>query len=385
MLHHRRWLSIGLTLFFSLLCSVGLEAAQSSALVSSRDADDTARFIAGLPGTPGSPFADLETSEAWKEHRIRMDEDWGNAEFGLIGGLREFQKQQLDSSALRNSTVFYPFGGPDALNLTVLFPQSPVYVIVGLEPAGTLPGVAQIQKTDLAKYLSETRATTASVLGRSFFITREMDRQFRGQITDGLMVPILHLLVRTRHTILGFRYVRIDERNQVIERATSYRAPGRFGNKGVEIEFKTDSDQTTHKLFYFAVNLSNERLRENAPFQQYLSHLSTPTTFFKATSYMTHRANFSLIRDLVLSNSGAILQDDSGIPYRFFRPGGWTVELYGDYTRPYGSFRWLEQPELRKAYQASGPKPLPMRIGYGYSQVASNLLLATRTSRISTR
>ncbi len=314
-----------------------------------------------------------------------MDEAWGNAETGLIDGLREFQKQQLDSASLRSSTVFYPFGGPDSLNLTVLFPQSPVYVIVGLEPAGTLPGVAKIEKADLATYLSQTRATTASVLGRSFFITREMDRQFRGQITDGLMVPILHLLVRTHHTILGFRYVRIDEQNQVIERATTYKAPGRFGNKGVEIEFKTDSDRSVHKLYYFAVNLSNERLRENAPFQAYMSHLNHPTTFFKATSYMMHRANFSLIRDLVLSDSGAILQDDSGIPFRFFRHDSWNVELYGEYTQPYGSFRWLAQPELRKAYQASGPKPLPMRIGYGYSKVASNLLLATRTPRISTR
>ncbi len=380
MLHCRRWLPIHLT--FLLSVSYCLRA---QALAPSRDADDTARFVAGLPGTPGSPFANLEATEAWKEHRILMDEAWGAAESGLIGGLREFQKQQLDSIALRNSTVFYPFGGPDALSVTVLFPQRPLYVIVGLEPAGTLPGIAQIQKADLAKYLSQTRATTESVLGRSFFITREMDRQFRGQITDGLMLPILHLLVRTHHTILSFRYVRIDEQNQVIERATSYRAPGRFGNKGVEIEFKTDSDQTTHKLYYFAVNLSNERLRENTPFQAYLSHLNMPTTFFKATSYMTHRANFSLIRELVLSSSGAILQDDSGIPYRFFGPDRWSVELYGEYTRPYGSFRWLEQPELRKAYKASDPKPLPMRIGYGYSKVASNLLLATKTSRISTR
>jgi hypothetical protein len=191
------------------------------------------------------------------------------------------------------------------------------------------------------------------------------------------------LLVRTHHTILGFRYVRINEQNQIIERATSYKAPGRFGNKGVEIEFKTDSDQSRHTLYYFAVNLSNERLRENAPFRAYISRLNAPTTFFKATSYMTHRADFSMIRDLVLSNSGAILQDDSGIPYRYFRPDWWSVELYGDYTRPYGSFRWLEQPELRRAYRASGPKPLPMRIGYGYSKVVSNLLLATRTQKLS--
>jgi len=43
------------------------------------------------------------------------------------------------------------------------------------------------------------------------------------------------------------------------------------------------------------------------------------TSYFKATSYMTHKAQFSMIRDQVLAKSDAILQDDSGIPYRFFQ------------------------------------------------------------------
>ena len=30
-------------------------------------ADDTARFLAGMPGSPGRPFAALEETDAWKE------------------------------------------------------------------------------------------------------------------------------------------------------------------------------------------------------------------------------------------------------------------------------------------------------------------------------
>jgi len=72
------------------------------------------------------------------------------------------------------------------------------------------------------------------------------------------------------------------------------------------------------------------------------------------------------------------LQDDSGIPYHFFATARWRVQLYDNYVRPYGSFRWLEQPDLRKAYMTLGPKPLDFRIGYGYGRIASNLLFATR-------
>ena len=56
----------------------------------------------------------------------------------------------------------------------------------------------------------------------------------------------------------------------------------------------------------------------------------------------------------------------------------WRVQLYGDYVRPYGTFRWLEQKDLRDAYQTQKPRPLPFRIGYGFHAVPSNLLYATR-------
>ena len=382
----RRWLIPGLTL--AVVTSLGGCGRSSPALVVRaseapadavphlRDADDVARFIAGMPGTEGSPYAALEATEAWREHRRRLDRAWDEAEPRLIGRLQAFQREELNDSELRNSRVFYPFGGPDALTLALWFPQSPCYVMVGLEPAGSLPSPSQFEKKDLPKYLAETRETVNSELSRSFFITREMDRQFRGQVTDGLLLPILHLLVRTHRTILGFRYVRLDEQGEVIDRSPGYKAPGRFGNKGVEIEFRADSEGSVHRLYYFTVNLSNERLRENQPFLAYLSRLKGTTTLLKATSYMTHRPEFSMIRDRILANSAAVLQDDSGIPYRYFQTDAWKVQLYGDYSRPYGSFRWFQQPDLRKAYETVQAKPLPLRVGYGYSKIESNLLLA---------
>lgn len=348
-----------------------------------RDADDVARFIAGLPGTAGSPFAALEATDTWNEHRRRLDETWHRTESSLISGLQQFQQQELSAALPPSSLVFYPFGGPDALTPVLCFPQSPVYVMVGLEPAGTLPSLSQIERKGVPKYLAELRETVASELSRSFFVTRQMDREFRGQVTDGLLLPILHLLARRHNSILGFRYVRLDEQGQVIDRTIDYKAPTRFGNKGVEIEFKADAESATHKLYYFSVNLSDERLSENRPFLAYLSGLKGATTLLKATSYMTHKQEFSLIRDGILANSSAILQDDSGIPYRFLHSGGWKVQLYGQYQRPYGSFRWLEQPDLRKAYESAGTRPLSVRVGYGYSRTASNLLLAKKVNSVA--
>jgi hypothetical protein len=343
-----------------------------------RQANDTARFLAGMPGTAGSPFAALEETPTWQDHHRQLDAAWSRAETELLSGVRKFQVDELNSSAFQSRTVFYPFSGPDALTATQYFPHNAVYVMVALEPAGTLPTIEQITKKDLAGYLAAMRETTADELGRSFFITRQMDKQFRGQVTDGLLIPILQLLVRTGHTVQGFRYVRLDEMGQVIGRTVDYKAPTRYGNKGLEIDFQTDSDSSFHKLLYLSVNIADDRLRENTPFQLYVSHLTQTVSMLKATSYMTHQPGFSMIRQALLKNSYAILQDDSGLPYKAFDPAQWKVQLYGDYIKPYGSFGWLEQPDLRTAYQTLSPKPLPMHVGYGYRKITSNLLLAIR-------
>jgi hypothetical protein len=352
-------------------------AAPPDAVPHGREADDAARFLAGLPGTPGSSFSTWEDRPAWQRHRQLLDALWATADSKLIRSLREFQRNELAGPPFDQTTVFYPFSGPDVLTATLCFPRSPVYLMVALEPAGSLPSARQLARKPLAQYLGAVRTTVASELGKSFFVTREMDRQFRGQVTDGLMVPILLLLVRTGQTILGLRYVRLNEQGQIVERPPAVPVAGEFANKGLEVEFRS-ADNSTHKLYYFSVNLSNRRLSGNWGFLHYVTGMPAAVTMLKATSYMLHHAEFSTIRDLVVNHSEAVFQDDSGIPYHCFRPDQWSLQLYGEYTRPYGSFRWFEQTDLRQAYLTRAVKPLTMRLGYGFGKVASNLLLAKR-------
>lgn len=291
-----------------------------------------------------------------------------------MGAMREFQKTELSAPAAEKSTVFYPFSGPDSLIMSVFYPRNPVYIMVGLEPPGTLPDPKQFPEKTLSKKLADSRETVYSVLHRSFFITRQMDRQFRGQVTDGLFPPILNLLVRENRTIVGYRYVRINDDGNVVERPEGEKVPDR----GIEVDFTQNGSSQVQRLFYFSVNLSDKSMQENQPFLKFLDHMKGCSTFMKATSYMTHHADFSMIRDRILANSATVLQDDSGIPYKYFT-GAWNVQLFGGYEKPYGSFRWLEQPDLRKAYNTNS-KPLAFKIGYGFSRIPSNLQLARQAA-----
>jgi len=102
-----------------------VQEAASELVPHSRDADDLGRFIAGLPGTTGSPFAALEATAAWKEHRRSLDEVWRKAETPMMTGIAEFGKQELAAGSLSRSPVFYPFSGPDASTMVLCFPHSP--------------------------------------------------------------------------------------------------------------------------------------------------------------------------------------------------------------------------------------------------------------------
>jgi hypothetical protein len=85
--------------------------------------------------------------------------------------MREFRTKELSGARIEKSLVFYPFSGPDALALAVFFPLNPIYVLVGLEPPGTLPAPGQLARKDLTRALAEVRNTVHSELYRSFFIT----------------------------------------------------------------------------------------------------------------------------------------------------------------------------------------------------------------------
>jgi hypothetical protein len=308
-------------------------------------------------------------------HRAELDRMWANTESHRLLSMHNFQARELNSDSIRKSTLFYPFSGPDALMMNVFFPHNSTYIMVGLEPPGTLPSPKDFdRKKSLAQQLAAERKTVNDVLGRSFFITQYMDRQFRGQVTDGLFQPIAHLLVRTNHTITGVRYVRIDDVGKVVDRDAGVKV----ANRGVEIDFVDDATRASHRLYYFSLNLSDEKLADNKGFSEFVCQLKGMTTYFKATSYMTHRPEFSIIRKLVLSGSSTVLQDDSGLPYHLYTNDIWRVQLFGDYNRPIRPFLWLEQKDLRHAFQSGASKPLNFHIGYGQARLPSNLLIATR-------
>lgn len=336
--------------------------------------DDLARLLAGLPGRPGSVYAELEASDGWKEHAGEFDLLWRRFEAVRLPEMVRFQRAELMKQPFRTADVFYPFGGPDALTVTTFYPGSNTYTLLGLEPPGTLPDRRLLRSEKLGLLLPQLRATLKSILQVSFFVTRQMDHQFRGQVTDGLLLPILVQLARTGHRVIGIQFIGLDAGGSVAER----HAEEKQLNWGMVIEFEPELGGGEKRLYYYSLNLITAKLAGNLAFLKFMEKQKPVVTFLKSTSYMTHKPEFSLICDKILGVSSAVVQDDSGIPFRMFLAGRWQVQLYGTYDKPYKPFQWRQQKDLKAAYEAYGAKALKLKIGYGYGRIPSNLQVAVR-------
>jgi len=374
---------LALLLVSASSCSKRKDAGQQTGtaaltIAATPEAQDAALFLAGVPGRPGSPLHDLEASSDWQAHASDFAAKWQRFQTVRQPRLQAFQKSELSSDSFRTETLFYPFGGPDILTASQLFPQQKTYILVGLEPPGTVPDAAAIRSAQLDRYLPRLRVTLDSLFRRSFFITADMDVQLRGQITDGVAPLLLVQLGRMGAAIRGADSVLIDEQGVLQKRSTE--APRR--NNGVAIDFQFPGSAEPRRLIYFSVNLSDKGLKQNSAFQAFLASRKPVATFFKSASYLPHRNDFALVREVVLANSSAVLQDDTGIPYRYIDRNQWAVDLYGDYSRPYGSFRNMVQPDLKQAFESKTPNvhPLPFYLGYGYGRAPSTLLAFRKKS-----
>jgi hypothetical protein len=105
---------------------------------------------------------------------------------------------------------------------------------------------------------------------------------------------------------------------------------------------------------------------------QWAANFAPRATYIKSASYLMHSAHFSKVRQFILSKSELIVQDDSGIPVRYFVPANWDRTFFGAYDGPIRLFANRYQQDLFDAYAASA-KPLDFGIGYDHQAKASNI------------
>jgi hypothetical protein len=360
---------IGFLTFVVLSLALSISArAQTSQAAS---ADDTARFLAGMPLPPDSPLSQLAQEPYAKQHAAYFDTAFGDIETNKLSKIRTWSNTHLTAP---KAVLFYMFSGPDFLYADAFFPKATTYVLSGLEPTGSIPDLMKLPRGSAAPALRNIQGSLRNVLTLSYFITASMSRDLESGPLNGTL-PILYVfLARSGKAIHEVSLIHLDEQGVLqTGEATSQSAPAR----GVKIIF-SDKGGPRKTLYYFTTNLADQPGR-NVALLQFCKSLGQGDSFVKSASYLLHDANFSQVRNFLLENSSLVLQDDTGIPISYFDTEKWQLQPFGRYTSPIPMFAGMYQKKLSELFQKSQPSPIDFGVGYRFRPNESNLILAVKT------
>lgn len=329
--------------------------------------DQQAKLLAGFE-VPGAAFEKVTKQPAWIQHAREFSSAWERLDQKQLAKIREWSPSVLGNDATSHDPLFYFFSGPDFLYANTFFPNAGTYVFCGLEPVGTPPDVLSLSPASLSGSLANLRKSLNALLSFSFFITKDMKGDLRATQLNGTL-PVLYVFMsRLGNTIHKVEPVTLDDNGEPQSAAV--------GAPGVRITFSR-AGQPNQTLYYFSTDLSNNGIKTKPSFIRFCEKLGTGNGFAKAASYLMHMDEFSEARSFLLTHCKMIVQDDSGIPYRYFSRDAWDVLCVGRYPGPIQLFNNRYQKDLAAAVHASNSPALTFSFGYRWHPSESSIIIAT--------
>lgn len=359
---------------------IGIATATAQFVPPASSPDEQARFLTGRRLPPGSLLEPIQREPAYLDHARTFSETWKRFDERYFSKMRAFSATQILPRIGDSAPVFYLFGGPDFINVYALFPNAPVYILGGLEPVGSMVPPEQLDLPRILAGLENLRKSTSVTLRFSHFITKDMKVDLEQTDFRGVLPIIESFISLGGGTIESVDYVGIGRNGEL----AVLRGPEvvRGYLPGVQIRFRKDSMSPTQTVYYIQADVSDGALKSNPALLKWMGGFAPAHTYLKAASYLMHEPYFSRVRDFLLANSSAILQDDSGIPLKYFR-GDWRITFFGNYTGTLEIFQKYFQPELGEAYAQMGAIPLDFGTGYKWKPGESNLMLAIKGAALA--
>jgi hypothetical protein len=343
-----------------------------------RRATATAQLLAGITPNPPEPaFNRLTDLDAWKEHQKWMMSHWAQVR-GRLATMESWRDHEIKIAGAQKKTLLYPFSGPDFLNAYTLFPDHARYVFFSLERPSSMPDMESVTTVQFAKLLTDVRSAFRDIFERNYFITSYMTKQLTTPWIRGT-VPVM----ATMMALMNRRIVRIEPIDLFPELTRAFDDPDskrpRVLLRGVRIDFANPATQGTQQLYYYSLDATDKALDHYPEFLNWVGQFKNSTVLIKSASYLLHDGQFIKTRTMLLESAEFVVQDDTGIPYRFLSHSPWTIKLYGKYHKPIRPMEYAYQKDLEEAFKArTAPTDLPFPFGYHWRGSQSGLIVASR-------
>ena len=337
----------------------------------------TAQIMAGITPAPGDAVIDkLVASDGWKKHKDVMQAQWKTVR-SRIDAIEKWRDQEVKLTDVGARTLLYPFSGPDFLNAWALYPNHGKYMFFSLENPGTLPDLEKMGPKEFEALLGSVRGAFTDIFQRNYFITSYMGRQLTQAQLKGT-VPV----IATMMALDGLRIAKIEAIDLFPELTKAYeepksKRPGKI-MRGVKITFLTAANKA-HELSYFSLDATDKALVHYPDFLDWVGRNKPASALVKSASYLLHDNQFSKTREMILASADILVQDDTGVPYRYIKQANWNTKLFGKYHKPIAPMQWGYQGDLDKAFKEAKSEPLPFPFGYHWKGQEGGLILATRS------
>jgi len=292
-----------------------------------------------------------------------------------------WNKKNVEGAGISDSSfAFYPFSGGDFIHLHWLMPNATEYLMAAREEVGTIPALLQMSDTAMLGYLGGIDKVLRDIYNKSYFITKNMITDIHNaNLVDGMLPILIWGAAKTNHEIISIEFFNVDSTGQAIPAVSGK-------HQGVTISLKDVAENKQKKLTYLSADISNKGFTEHPEIKTFLNTRvpSGCNSFVKSASYLMHYGSFTEIRDMVLDKSTSLVQDDTGIPFKYFKQDIWNIHVYGDYEKPVSDFSEnLFQTELNRAYQDSlfYKGPIDFSLGYHWGSGNQNQMFSYKKTR----
>ena len=178
----------------AFVASAIIVVAAAPVAAQTASADDTARFLAGMPPSSGSPLAPLTQDPTWQQHARYFNSAFGTLDKNQFAKIRAWSAAKLTSP---QPVLFYMFSGPDFLYANAFFPNATTYVMAGLEPTGPIPDLLRLPRGSVGEALRHIESSLSTILTISFFKTHDMRMTLGANRLSGTLPLLYVFLART--------------------------------------------------------------------------------------------------------------------------------------------------------------------------------------------
>lgn len=322
-------------------------------------------------------------STFWSEYTNKVNKSFSKIKAKRLDKMTRWLNEETKGFNNDTTMLFYPFSGADFLHAYHFFPNANEYLLLAKESIGEIPEISSMDNENVAKYLNGVNFALRDIYKRSYFITKNMRSDIKEEQIEGLLPLFYWFIARTEHQIIEKHNVYINENGEkkILDSASIAEEKS---IRGVEFKIKKKGGEQIKTLTYFDCDISNKGFERNPEFKKFLDTKRISNTFVKSASYLMHYSTFSEIRDVVLNSSSFIIEDDTGIPFKYFDDNVWTTRLHGVYEKPIKDFSKNRfQEDLEEAYKNAKyyVSEIPFSLGYHWGSENQNQMTMKKKSK----